>query len=162
MPHAFLRLSRALTILSLLWTLPAQAGTLDNARFTTLDGKPASLKALRGKRVLLNFWATWCGPCRREMPLLDSFSRSGRARGIETVGIALDDGTHVRDFLKKTPVHYPIWIGGDDSMDLLPALGNGGIVVPFTVLLDRQGKAVARWTGPLQEADLKRALDAHP
>lgn len=160
-----LRFAKAMTLIGLIGQvclLPAQAASLDDARFSTLDGQTARLKTLRGKRVLVNFWATWCGPCRQEMPMLDRFARAWRPRGVEVVGLALDDAASVRTFLKKTPVSYPLWIAGDAGMDLLPPLGNGGMVVPFTLLLDRQGRPVARWTGLLKEADLKRALDATP
>jgi len=153
---------RLIALSALLIAAQAGAASLDTARFSTLDGKPVNITALRGKRVLVNFWATWCGPCRHEMPRLDHFARTWRPRGVEVVGIALDDSAHVKDFLKKTPVSYPLWIAGDDGMDLLPALGDGGIVVPFTVLLNRQGKPVARWTGEVTDADLNRALTANP
>ena len=140
----------------------AQAKRAPNLEFKDLAGKSHAVAELRGSIAVVNFWATWCGPCRHEMPRLDHFARTWRPRGVEVVGIALDDSAHVKDFLKKTPVSYPLWIAGDDGMDLLPALGDGGIVVPFTVLLNRQGKPVARWTGEVTDADLNRALTANP
>lgn len=109
-----------------------------------LSGQPVSLSRLRGKLVLVNFWATWCAPCREEMPAFSAWQRKYRARGLRIVGISMDDeAPAVRKFLAGRPVSYPVVIG--DS-----ALGErfGGVLgLPLSYLIDAQGRVVARYQG---------------
>jgi thiol-disulfide isomerase/thioredoxin len=151
-------LTTGLALLLLAPMLAYAAPTLETSRFTDLNAHPTTIAALRGRVVLVNFWAPWCGPCREEMPMLDRLRQQVKGKGIEVIGIALDNKPEVQAYLRKNPVHYPIWLGDDQSMDLLPALGNAAIGLPFTVLLDRQGRQVARWTGQLSKPVLERAL----
>ncbi len=118
-----------------------------NARFDTPDGGLLVLATLRGAPLLLNFWATWCPPCVKEMPELDRFAREQSARGIRVVGLAIDSPTPVRKFLAVTPVSYPIGLAGFEGTDLSRALGNSGGSLPFTVLLGRDGQVLQRKLG---------------
>lgn len=154
-------LARLLLLASLLlpgWAAAAAPQPLAAARFATLDGGSATLASLRGHAVLVNFWASWCGPCRQEMPMLDRLYRRWHKRGVEIVGIALDERASATAFARAGRIRYPIWFGNDSTTDQMIELGNAAVALPFTVLLDPQGRAVARWTGQPTEAVLTRAV----
>ena len=129
------------------------------AAFTDATGQRVSLGRFEGRPVVLNFWATWCAPCREEMP---AFSRlSARESGkIEFVGLAQDDPAKVRAFAQQLGITYPLWTGGDEVMDLSQRLGNRMRVLPFTVILDRQGRVVEQKVGAYTEAQLEARLAA--
>jgi thiol-disulfide isomerase/thioredoxin len=111
--------------------------------FADMSGKPRRLSEWNGKVVLLNFWATWCEPCRDEMPLLD---RTRGANGVEVVGVAVDDPDAVKEYLKDYPVGYPILIGDDaDNPELI--FGDRRSVLPYSVLIDKNGKLLAQREG---------------
>ena len=111
--------------------------------FADVSGKTRRLSEWNGKVVLLNFWATWCGPCREEMPLLD---RARTANGLEVVGVAVDDVDAVKDYLEKNPVAYPILIG-DDAANPELLFGDRRDVLPYSVLIDKDGKLLAQREG---------------
>lgn len=125
----------------------------------TPQGAPLALASLKGKPVLLNFWATWCPPCVEEMPLLDGFFRQHAAKGWQVLGLAVDQPSSVRTFLQKTPVTFPIVLAGLDGTDLARSLGNltGGL--PFTVVLGPEGRVRQRRMGRVSESDLKAWAD---
>lgn len=97
------------------------------------------MSGLRGHPVVLNFWASWCAPCVREMPELDRFHRSSYLRGGQVVGLAIDTAKQVREFLKHTPVSFPIGVAGVGGTDAMRRLGNAQGGLPFTVLFDSEG-----------------------
>jgi thiol-disulfide isomerase/thioredoxin len=145
---------------------PAQVGepriapaALYAASFRDAQGQPASLGQFEGRPLVLNFWATWCAPCREEMP---AFSRvSARKAGqVQFLGLAQDDPAKVRDFARQLGIGYPLWTGGDEVMELSRRLGNQMTVLPFTVILDGQGRVVAQRVGAYTEADLEQRLAA--
>ncbi len=103
-----------------------------------LEGQPIELASFRGKTVLLNFWASWCGPCVDEMPVLDQFARE-RSDEIVVIGIAVEDESDARAFLARYPVSYLIGIGSAASPDESARFGNHLNVVPYSVLIDPQG-----------------------
>ncbi|TDR80368.1 TlpA family protein disulfide reductase [Paludibacterium purpuratum] len=138
----------------------ALAGPLDQAAFTDLAGRQVHLTDLRGKTVLVNFWGTWCGPCRKEMPMLNAMRQKWRGRNVEVVGIALDEKKPVQQFIQQQKINYPIWLGDENTTDLLPQLGNPAISVPFTLLIDKNGAILQRWVGEVSEASLKKALSS--
>ena len=127
-----------------------------------LDDKPHSLDEWRGKVVLVNFWASWCGPCREEMPLLDRTQQRLAGKGLQIVGVASDSAAATRAFLGKTPVRYPILIDDPDKGEDLSALfGNDRDVLPYSVLIGRDGRIVARRAGNFSESMLDTWLSPH-
>ena len=121
-----------------------------------LSGRTRRLEDFRGRPLLVNFWASWCGPCIEEMPVLDAFAAAQGANGVQVVGIALDERAAVEAFLDKTPVGYPILLDSVGPADSSARLGNSLGVLPYTVLIDAQGRVTARKTGPFDAAALER------
>lgn len=131
-------------------------------RLADLDGHPHALSDYAGRRVLLNLWASWCGPCRKEMPaLVAAQARFGGGRAV-VVGIAMDTPENVRAYLAAHPVNYPILLGRLEAPDTARQLGDGGGLLPYSVLLDAEGKVSATHTGLLDTATLERWLGDPP
>jgi thiol-disulfide isomerase/thioredoxin len=133
-----------------LWTL----------RFEQPAGGELVLADLKGKPLLLNFWATWCPPCVTEMPLLNRFQAQQQARGWQVVGLAVDSPTPVREFLARQPMDFAIGLAGLNGIELARSLGNRSGALPFSVVFDRQGKAVRTKLGSLQDRDLSDWVSA--
>jgi len=131
--------------------LPADFWSL---RFDRPEGGQLALAALKGRPLLINFWATWCAPCIRELPLLDRFQREQAAAGWQVIGLAVDNVAPVREFLLKRPLGFPVGLAGLDGVDLARSLGNAAGALPFSVLVDRAGQARKRKLGALHEDDL--------
>lgn len=123
--------------------------------FDRPDGTRLALAELRGAPLLLNFWATWCPPCVREMPALDHFAKAQAARGWRVLGLAADKLQPVREFLARTPVSYPIALAGFAGIELSRQLGNDGGGLPFTVVFDRGGRIRARHAGEARPEQLE-------
>lgn len=124
-------------------------------RFDRPEGGELVFESLRGKPLLLNFWATWCPPCVEEMPMLDAFFRENGGNGWQVVGLAIDQPSAVRKFLTKTPVSYPIGLAGLQGTELVKNLGNTAGGLPFTLVLDAGGAVTARKIGKLEPGDLQ-------
>jgi thiol-disulfide isomerase/thioredoxin len=141
----------------------APAAALDEASsafwqssFPQPDGQNLALASLRGQPLVLNFWATWCPPCVKEMPELDRFARQFAAKGGRVLGLAVDNPTAVRDFLKRTPVSYAIGLAGFDGTDLSRRLGNSSGALPFTAVFDKTGAVAHRKLGETSFDELDR------
>ena len=125
-------------------------------RFETPDGGELALAALRGRPLILNFWATWCPPCVRELPLLDRFQKEQQSRGWQVIGLAVDQRAPVLEFLARQPVSFAVGLVGTEGVELSRALGNTAGALPFTVVFDRSGGVLARKLGVIQAPDLQR------
>jgi len=122
--------------------------------FDKPDGATLSMASLRGKPLVVNFWATWCPPCVEEMPLLDSFFRQNSSKGWQVVGLAIDQPSSVRKFLQKTPVTFPIGLAGLEGKELGKSLGNLAGGLPFTVGFKANGEVLQPKMGQVVPADL--------
>ena len=113
-----------------------------------------------GQVILINFWATWCAPCRAEMPMLSDLHERLSGRGFQVVGIALDDVQQARNFIEELQIQYPVMVGGADVMAVSVAYGNRTGLLPYSVLVDRQG--IIRWTrlGILELSELDARIEA--
>lgn len=118
-------------------------------------GRPQSLAQWRGKVLVVNFWATWCAPCREEMPDLVRAQKEFGAKGLQIIGIAADNADKVQQFAKEIDLNYPALIGGYGAIDLSKDLGNSLAALPFTVILDRQGKVAYTHLGPIKPDKLR-------
>ena len=105
-----------------------------------LDGRERAISEWDGKAVLLNFWASWCIPCLREIPLLNELASEHAARDFQVLGIAVDTPENVRAFLEKTDMAYPTLVEEDKAQDLANELSGSFLVLPFSVFLDHQGR----------------------
>ena len=122
--------------------------------FPTPDGGTLALSSLRGQRLLLNFWATWCPPCVEEMPLLSAFYTQNKANGWHVLGLAVDKPVPVSQFLARTPVSFPVALAGMEGVDFSRSLGNDAGALPFSVLFGADGRILQRKIGQLHQPDL--------
>jgi thiol-disulfide isomerase/thioredoxin len=124
--------------------------------FETPAGDALSMKTLQGRPLVINFWATWCAPCIEEMPLIDAFFRQNEQKNWQVLGLAIDQPSRVRQFLKQFPVRYTIGLAGLSGTELGKMLGNEAGGLPFTVVLDANGQLVQRKLGKLTPDDIKK------
>ena len=124
-------------------------------RLPALDGATVELPAAyAGRPVLVNLWASWCGPCIEEMPELDRYAASQGANGTQVVGIALDDAAAVEAFLNRVPVRYPILLDEAGPRDAAVQLGNPKGVLPYTALISADGRLIKQKIGPFQHGEI--------
>lgn len=128
--------------------------------FPDLDGFPREVAEWDGRVLVVNFWASWCRPCRREIPAFTRLQARYGERGVQFIGIALDGRPAVQEFLAdlEVAINYPILIGEDDAIDTARAYGNGLGVLPYTVLVDREGKIRHLQYGEMSEDQLEEQL----
>ncbi|MEP6942439.1 MAG: TlpA disulfide reductase family protein [Betaproteobacteria bacterium] len=119
------------------------------------SGKQQPLNQFRGKVVVVNFWATWCAPCREEMPEFVRAQAEFGDRGLQFVGIAVDEADKVDRFSKELGLNYPTLIGGYGAVELSKTLGNNLAALPFSIILDRKGAVVHTQLGPLKPDQLR-------
>lgn len=127
-----------------------------------LQGQPRTLEPWRGQPILVNFWASWCAPCRTEMPELDQLARQTQGR-LQVVGIAWDDLPAVQNYLRQAPVHYPVRVlpAGAPTAALLGTLGNLPAGLPFSVLIDANLQIRLLVVGKLSPAHVLASLPPH-
>ena len=133
----------------------AAAARLWSASLTAPDGSPLPMSRFAGRPLLLNFWATWCAPCVREMPLLARFLSQHQAQGWQVLGIAADSPAPVQEFVQRLGIRFPVAAAGFEAVQWSRALGNDGGGLPYTVVFDRSGQPKATKAGEVKEADLE-------
>ncbi len=116
------------------------------------NGNATPISKWHGKSLIINFWATWCAPCRREMPLLQGLDRDWAAQDFRVIGIAVDQHDSVVAFADALGIAYPVLIGEEDALEVAAQLGVTSPAFPFTVFTDRQGQIVALYLGELHKA----------
>ncbi len=125
--------------------------------FPDIDGKQFAMRGFLGKPVVVNFWATWCPPCVREMPDIDALR--AKYPGIQFLGLGIDIASNVRIFLQKVHVSYPLLLAGNGGIALMRPLGNTAGGLPFTVVFDAQGQVVHKVLGQIKPDVLAQTLD---
>jgi len=123
-----------------------------------LDGRTRSLTEWKGRPLVINFWATWCEPCRREVPLLRSLRRERAGEGLEVVGIAIDSPDAVQQYVADQGVDYPVLVGEKNGLAAITAFGMDA-VLPFSVFADRTGRIVTLKVGELHPDEAQLILD---
>ncbi|TAL89550.1 MAG: TlpA family protein disulfide reductase [Rhodanobacter sp.] len=123
-----------------------------------LEGRAHALSDYRGRRLLINFWASWCGPCLKEMPALNQAQEKFGGQGAIVLGIAMDEPTRVRAFLRAHPVSYPILLGRIEPPSTSLQLGDKREILPFSVLVDAAGRIIATHAGVLSRPQLEQWL----
>lgn len=128
------------------------------ARFTDLQNGAPTLERWRGQVLVVNFWATWCAPCREEIPVFVRLQDRHGTHGLQFVGVAFDQPDKVAEFAREFRINYPLVLGGIDTMELMREAGNRAGVLPYTLVIDRQGRVVGRESGGLKEARLESLI----
>jgi len=122
-------------------------------------GRAQPLERYRGRPLVVNFWATWCAPCVKEMPDLDALHR--RFPKVQFVGIGVDTAENITQFIKKVPVAYPLLVAGNDGVDIVRSLGNTSGGLPFTVVFDADGSVRRTILGQVAVDDLAATLSVY-
>ncbi len=150
----------AFFIFRLYATVPASATTqaLFAASFPDAQNKPQKLTQWRGKVIVLNFWASWCPPCREEMPTFDLLQAKYASKNVQFVGISAEDVNKLNQFSTEVKVSYPLLAGDFDAMALAQYLGNDKSILPYTVVVDKAGRIVKIWFGIVDNSELEKTL----
>ena len=132
-----------------LWSLP----------FPNLSGSPQALENWRGITLVINFWATWCAPCRDEIPDFIAIRGEYAAKSVEIVGIAIDNAQAVKPYAQQMGISYPLLIGEGGALEMSRALGNPSGALPYTVVIAPNGAILLRHLGRLPKSKLQAILD---
>ena len=136
----------------------ASPAAVQSATFTDVQGRSHALGQFQGKVLVVNFWATWCAPCREEMPGFVRLQERWKDGNVQFVGLANDDRAKVERFARELGINYPLWTGGAEVMELSKRLGNRLGVLPHTVVLDAQGRVLESRVGIFREELLDERL----
>lgn len=137
---------------------PAALGRLLGSTLTDSNGQPQALAQWSGKVLVVNYWATWCPPCREEMPGFSRLQTRLGPEGVQFIGIGIDSPSAIKEYAFQTPMHYPLLVGGSEGMDLLRDLGNDTGALPYTLVLDRRGQPAFSRLGIVHENELEARL----
>jgi len=132
--------------------------TLPDITLANLDGKPTKLRSFAGRPLMVNFWATWCAPCRREIPLLNKIRAQRKAQNAEIVGVEVDFKEDVLKFVNEVPISYPLLMGEEDGLAAAEAFGMG-MAFPFSVFIDSKQRILTIKLGELHEDEANFAFD---
>ena len=131
---------------------------LYSASFPDSNGQTQAIEQWRGQILVINFWATWCPPCREEMPELSHLHDRYKSKDVVVLGIATEDVAKIQEFARETKVSYPLLAGDMDAMNLGSALGNNRGILPYTVIIDPDGDVVKTFFGQVNSAMLEEVL----
>jgi thiol-disulfide isomerase/thioredoxin len=135
---------------------PVEAGRrVLAASLMGVDDKIQPFEQWRGKVLVVNFWATWCAPCREEIPGFITFQERYRSDGVQFVGVAIDQKERVVPYAREMGINYPLVVGGMETMEFARQLGDRAMVLPFTLILDRGGKIRTAQIGILRPEKLE-------
>ena len=139
--------------------LPSAAlASLFALRLNDARGQTQAFDAWRGKTLVVNFWATWCPPCREEMPYFSRLSDRYAPHGVQFVGVALDSAENVSAFARQVPVSYPLLIAQAEGIELTRQLGNSHLALPYTLIIGASGETLLARLGRLPESELETVL----
>lgn len=133
---------------------------LPDFSLANLEGKPQSIRSWEGKSMIVNFWATWCAPCRREIPLLKKIQAEHGAEGFQIVGVAVDFRDDVLKYAKEMGIDYPLLIGEEDGLEAVTKFGRGSLGFPFTVFTDNKQRLVLFHLGEIHPEQAEVMLAA--
>jgi len=138
---------------------PAISGAaLFNASLTDAQGIKQNLNQYKGKIIVVNFWATWCPPCREEMPELSLLQQEYKNKNVVVLGIAEDELALVKEHLQSSPVMYPVFIADNENMNLGESLGNDKAVLPYTVIINSDGIVIDTFFGRITKELLEKSI----
>ena len=123
-----------------------------------IEGETISIGEFRGEKTLINFWATWCRPCRKEMPMLNGVFLSQDPSDFSVVGIAIDKPEKVKQFVAELGIDFPIMVGQSEAYDVMKDLGNEALTLPYTILIDEEGEVVWSKNTELKHSDMDEVL----
>jgi thiol-disulfide isomerase/thioredoxin len=136
------------------------AGTLLSSEFPDLTGRARRISEWQGRALLCNFWATWCAPCREELPLLDAAQQQHGTARFQVLGIGIDTAPNIREYLKVVNISFPVLVGEYSALALMRELGNRNGGLPFSVLLDSSGRVRDRRLGAYSALELSAEVGA--
>jgi thiol-disulfide isomerase/thioredoxin len=139
--------------------VPTVPETLPDVTLPDSTGTPRSLASWKGRPLIINFWATWCGPCREEIPLLKALRKQRAADKLEVIGIAVDEQQAVLKFAKEMGIDYPVLMGEQEGYEAAEHFGVASLVLPFSVFADSQGRIVTLKVGELHPDQAAEILD---
>jgi len=140
---------------------PEDSKTLPVFQLPDLQGRLKSQNSWPGKILVINFWASWCAPCRKEMPDFVRFSSQHKDWPVQIIGIAIDEADAARQFATDISVNYPVLIAQDEGFDLNRAMGNRAGVLPFTAIFSAQGKRLYQHAGEINKQQLERLISPY-
>lgn len=140
---------------------PAAGAALFSASFPDPDGRTVDLSRFKGHVLVVNFWATWCAPCVEEMPELQQIAREYASRGVTVIGVGIDNPAAIRRFRDEFGIDFVLLAAGAGGSELARQLGNPSGALPFTLLLDAEGRPGLRRLGRFKAEELRAWLELH-